>query len=287
MQYTGKWILRTCVQNENIMTFSAKVYISETKRGVETRLKEHKDACIKDFTDKSAIAEHALTEDHPIREGSNLHMNGTRELALQLRRWLPYKKIRGGVRYLIQGRRSRSVRSGLFGRHYANVAADGLTRNSQLQLSQRTANSQAFDSFSVCIIVFGQVWDNFCTGGRISQSCMHPLDAKHVHLCSHQEWAWPPKICFLQPCDCINFSYLHPNSISRLSMNLRFDIAVTWLHLQITMKTVVLLLASIVLTAAQQGQKGQKGEPGQVGYEFEREESVSLVTCQGQWKKIN
>ena len=98
MQYTGKWILRTCVQNENIMTFSAKVYISETKRGVETRLKEHKDACIKDFTDKSAIAEHALTEDHPIREGSNLHMNGTRELALQLRRWLPYKKIRGGVR---------------------------------------------------------------------------------------------------------------------------------------------------------------------------------------------
>ena len=36
------------------------------------------------------------------------------------------------------------------------------------------------------------------------------------------------------------------------------------LHLQITMKTVALLLVSIVLTAAQQGQKGQKGEPGQV-----------------------
>ena len=33
------------------------------------------------------------------------------------------------------------------------------------------------------------------------------------------------------------------------------------------MKTVVLLLASIALTTAQQGQKGQKGEPGQVRYE--------------------
>ena len=37
-------------------------------------------------------------------------------------------------------------------------------------------------------------------------------------------------------------------------------------HLQITMKTVLLLLISVVLTAAQQGQKGQKGEPGQVSY---------------------
>ena len=30
------------------------------------------------------------------------------------------------------------------------------------------------------------------------------------------------------------------------------------------MKSVLLLLMSIVLTAAQQGQKGQKGKPGQV-----------------------
>ena len=44
-----------------------KVYIGETTRRLETRLKEHKDACIKGFTDKSAIAEHAWTEDHPIR----------------------------------------------------------------------------------------------------------------------------------------------------------------------------------------------------------------------------
>ena len=36
-----------------------KLYIGMTKRRLETHLKEHKDACIKGFTDKSAIAEHA------------------------------------------------------------------------------------------------------------------------------------------------------------------------------------------------------------------------------------
>ena len=45
-----------------------KLYIGETTRRLETRLKalEHKDACIKGFTNKSAIAEHAWTGDHPI-----------------------------------------------------------------------------------------------------------------------------------------------------------------------------------------------------------------------------
>ena len=41
------------------------VYIGETKHQLETRLKEHKDACI-DVMDNSAIAEHAWTGDHPI-----------------------------------------------------------------------------------------------------------------------------------------------------------------------------------------------------------------------------
>ena len=40
--------------------------LCETTRRLETRLKEHNDICIKGFTDKSAIAEHAWTEDHPI-----------------------------------------------------------------------------------------------------------------------------------------------------------------------------------------------------------------------------
>ena len=36
-----------------------KVYIGETKRRLEIRLKEHKDACTRYLTDKSAIVEHA------------------------------------------------------------------------------------------------------------------------------------------------------------------------------------------------------------------------------------
>ena len=43
-----------------------KVYIGETQRRLGTRIKEHKDACVKNLTDKSAIAEHARTNDHPI-----------------------------------------------------------------------------------------------------------------------------------------------------------------------------------------------------------------------------
>ena len=43
-----------------------KVCIGETKHRLETRIKEHKDACMKCFTDKSAIAEHAWTNDRPI-----------------------------------------------------------------------------------------------------------------------------------------------------------------------------------------------------------------------------
>ena len=69
-----------------------KVYIGETKRRLGTRLKEHKDACVKYHTDKSAIAEHAWTNDHPINwaetkilrvnraghEGSAMHKHDAR-----------------------------------------------------------------------------------------------------------------------------------------------------------------------------------------------------------------
>ena len=51
-----------------------KVYIGETKRRLETQLKEHKEACIKDQTTKSAIAEYAWTEGYPI------NWDGTRTL---------------------------------------------------------------------------------------------------------------------------------------------------------------------------------------------------------------
>ena len=41
----------------------AKVYIGETKRRIEARLKKHKEAYISGQTDKSAVAEHALALD--------------------------------------------------------------------------------------------------------------------------------------------------------------------------------------------------------------------------------
>ena len=44
-----------------------KVYIGETIRRLETRIKEHKDACRKGETNKSAIAEHVWGLQHPIK----------------------------------------------------------------------------------------------------------------------------------------------------------------------------------------------------------------------------
>ena len=47
-------------------SYHALAVIGETKRQLETRLKEHKDACTRCLTYKSAIAEHAWANDHPI-----------------------------------------------------------------------------------------------------------------------------------------------------------------------------------------------------------------------------
>ena len=43
-----------------------QVYIGETKRRLETRLKEHRDACERGMMEKSAVAEHAWENHHPI-----------------------------------------------------------------------------------------------------------------------------------------------------------------------------------------------------------------------------
>ena len=44
-----------------------KVYIGETTRRLEQRISEHQDACRKGEEKKSAVAEHAWKEHHPIR----------------------------------------------------------------------------------------------------------------------------------------------------------------------------------------------------------------------------
>ena len=43
-----------------------QVYIGETKRRLETRLKEHRDVCERGMMEKSAVAEHARENHHPI-----------------------------------------------------------------------------------------------------------------------------------------------------------------------------------------------------------------------------
>ena len=44
-----------------------ETYIGETLRRLETRMKEHRDACQKGTLEKSALAEHAWENHHPIR----------------------------------------------------------------------------------------------------------------------------------------------------------------------------------------------------------------------------
>ena len=55
-----------------------KVYIGETKRRLETRLKEHRDACQRGKLGKSAVAEHAWKDHHSIRweEATVVHGHG-------------------------------------------------------------------------------------------------------------------------------------------------------------------------------------------------------------------
>ena len=49
-----------------------RAYIGETTRGLETRMKEHQDACCRGMV-KSAVAEHALEHHHPIEwEGTRV-----------------------------------------------------------------------------------------------------------------------------------------------------------------------------------------------------------------------
>ena len=52
-----------------------KVYVGETQREtqrrLETRVKEHRDACSKGHTEKSAIAEHQWDQQHRANWGDN------------------------------------------------------------------------------------------------------------------------------------------------------------------------------------------------------------------------
>ena len=121
-----------------------KVYIGETKRRLETRLKEHKDACTRYLTDKSAIAEHAWANDLPINwaetkilQRANRTMELVMKEALSIRTtpedarfnrdngyelpdcWIAtYKKLKGGA----------SLNSASARRRHAHAVARGARR---------------------------------------------------------------------------------------------------------------------------------------------------------------
>ena len=57
-------------QNSNVVyrvpCSCGKFYIGGTVRMLETRLKEHKEACLQGEQEKSAVADHAWSSHHPI-----------------------------------------------------------------------------------------------------------------------------------------------------------------------------------------------------------------------------
>ena len=71
---------------DEVLCTCGKVYIGKIRHQLKTRLKEHKDTCIKGFTDKSPIAEHVWTENHHIRWDDTRilqHASRIRELVLK------------------------------------------------------------------------------------------------------------------------------------------------------------------------------------------------------------
>ena len=63
-----------------------KIHIGEIKRRLETRLKEHKEACVKGQTTKSAIAEHAWLEGHPINwDGTRILQRASHTMELVMK----------------------------------------------------------------------------------------------------------------------------------------------------------------------------------------------------------
>ena len=77
-----------------------KVYIGKTKLRLGTHLKEHKDACAECLTNKSAIAEHSWTSDHPINwNGTKILQRAGRTMQLVLKEALSIHKTPEDARF--------------------------------------------------------------------------------------------------------------------------------------------------------------------------------------------
>ena len=77
-----------------------KVYLGETERRLETRLKEHKDACRRGQFERSAVAEHAWTHQHAIRwEETSVVDWASRHMDLRLKEALSIQLTPKGERF--------------------------------------------------------------------------------------------------------------------------------------------------------------------------------------------
>ena len=70
-----------------------KVYVGETQRCLETYVKEHKDACNKGYTEKSAIVEHQWDQQHQVKwEDTRVLDRATRPIQLEVKEALQHPK---------------------------------------------------------------------------------------------------------------------------------------------------------------------------------------------------
>ena len=70
-----------------------KVYVGETQRRLETRVKEHRDACNKGDTGKSAIAEHQWDQQHQVNwEDTRVLDRASRPVQLRVKEALYIQK---------------------------------------------------------------------------------------------------------------------------------------------------------------------------------------------------
>ena len=84
-----------------------KTYIGETTRRLETRMKEHQEACCRGMLERSAVAEHAWTHHHPIKcEDTRVIDLARRPKVLQLKKAL---HIQTGAEELLNRDAPRSV----------------------------------------------------------------------------------------------------------------------------------------------------------------------------------
>ena len=113
-----------------------KVYICETKHRLGTQIKEHKDACVKYHVEKSASAEHAWTNDHPINWAeTKILQRVNRAMELVLKETLGIRTTPedtrfnrdGGMSYRLLDRHVQEVESGasLSNAHGAHSNARG------------------------------------------------------------------------------------------------------------------------------------------------------------------